>query len=74
MTWIKELTIPMKKKIFCFLLITTISFAQIDKIEPPFLYSDMNLSDVQVMFYGKNIAQNEVSVSKGLIIKEIQKT
>ncbi|MCX6172237.1 MAG: glycoside hydrolase family 13 protein [Flavobacterium sp.] len=62
------------KKIFFFLLITTISFAQIDKIEPPFWYSDMNLSDVQVMFYGKNIAQNEVSVSKGLIIKEVQKT
>jgi glycosidase len=26
------------------------------------------------MFYGKNIAQNEVSVSNGIIIKEIQKT
>lgn len=62
------------KKIFFFLLITSISFAQIDKIEPPFWYSDMNLSEVQIMFYGKNIAQNEVSVSNGLVIKGVQKT
>ena len=62
-------------KIFFFLLITSFStFAQIDKVEPPFWWSDMNLSDVQIMFYGKNIAQNEVSVSNGIIIKGIQKT
>ena len=62
------------KKIFFFLLITSISFAQIDRVEPPFWWSDMNFSDVQIMFYGKNIAQNEVSVSNGIIIKGIQKT
>ncbi|MFY7957252.1 MAG: glycoside hydrolase family 13 protein, partial [Flavobacterium macrobrachii] len=50
------------------------TFAQVDKVEPPFWWSDMNRSDVQIMFYGKNIAQNEVSVSNGIIIKEIQKT
>lgn len=62
-------------KIFFFLLITSLStFAQIDKVEPPFWWSDMNHSDVQIMFYGKNIAQNEVSVSNGIIIKGIQKT
>ena len=62
------------KKIFFFLLITSISFAQIDKIEPPFWWSDMHYSDVQIMFYGKNIAQNEVTVSNGIIIKNILKT
>lgn len=62
------------KKIFFFLLITSFSFAQIDKVEPPFWWSDMNHSDVQIMFYGKNIAQNEVSVSNGITIKSIQKT
>jgi glycosidase len=62
------------KKIFFFLLITSLSFAQVDKVEPPFWWSDMNLSDVQIMFYGKNIAQNEVSVSNGIVIKSIQKT
>ena len=34
----------------------------------------MNLSSVQIMFYGKNITQNEVSVNNGIIIKGIQKT
>ncbi len=62
------------KKIFFFLLITSFSFAQIDRVEPPFWWSDMNHSDVQIMFYGKNIAQNNVSVSNGIIIKGIQKT
>ena len=62
------------KKIFFILLISSISFAQIDRVEPPFWWSGMNLSDVQIMFYGKNIAQNEVSVSKGIIIKSVQKT
>jgi len=62
------------KKIFFSLLITSISFAQIDRVEPPFWWSDMNLSDVQIMFYGKNIAQNDVSVSNGIVITNIQKT
>ena len=51
-----------------------VSFAQVARVEPPFWWSDMNLSEVQVMFYGKNIAQNEVSVSNGLTIKNVQKT
>ncbi len=63
----------MKKIIFFFLFSTSI-FAQVDRVEPPFWWSDMNLSEVQIMFYGKNIAQNEVTVSNGIIIKGIQKT
>ena len=62
------------KKIFFFFLISSSIFAQIDRIEPPFWWSDMNHSDVQIMFYGKNIAQNEVTVSNGIVIKGIQKT
>ena len=65
----------MKKYILVLVvLFNFISNAQIDKVEPPFWWSDMNLSEVQIMFYGKNIAQNEVSVSNGLTIKSIQKT
>jgi len=53
----------MKKYILTLaLLINFISYAQIDRVEPPFWWSDMNLSEVQIMFYGENIAQNEVSV------------
>ena len=62
------------KKVLFLLFITSISFAQIDRVEPPFWWSDMNLSEVQIMFYGKNIFQNEVSVSNGIIIKTVQKT
>lgn len=62
------------KKLLFLLLTTTFAFAQIDRVEPPFWYANMNLSEVQIMFYGKNIAQNEVSVSNGVVIKNIQKT
>ena len=62
------------KKIFFLLLTTTFAFAQIDRVEPPFWYTDTNLSEVQIMFYGKNIAQNEVNVSNGVVIKTVQKT
>ena len=57
-----------------FFLFSISTFAQIEKTEPPFWYAGMNLSDVQIMFYGKNIAQNEVTVSNGIIIKDVQKT
>jgi neopullulanase len=62
------------KKLFFFLLISTSVFAQVDRIEPPFWWSNMNLSDVQIMFYGKNIAQNDVTASNGIVIKSVQKT
>jgi neopullulanase len=61
-------------KLIIFLFFSISTFAQVDRVEPPFWWSDMNLSDVQIMFYGKNIAQNEVSASNGILIKSIQKT
>ena len=65
----------MKKYILALLILSNfVSNAQIDRVEPPFWWSDMNFSEVQIMFYGKYIAQNEVSVSSGLVIKTIQKT
>ena len=65
----------MKKYILVLVvLFNFFSYAQIDRVEPPFWWSDMNLSEVQIMFYGKNISQNEVSVSNGLTIKNVQKT
>ena len=60
-------------KLVAFLMFSISTFAQVDKVEPPFWWSDMNRSDVQIMFYGKNIAQNEVSVSNGIIIKELDR-
>lgn len=65
----------MKKQITAlFLLITTLTFAQIDKMEPPFWYEGMNKSEIQVLFYGKNIAENTVSVSNNVVITNVTKT
>ena len=65
----------MKKLILLFLITISVSVsAQIDKVEPPFWYENMTNNQVQVMFYGKNIAQNTVTVSNGVVITQIQKT
>ena len=49
-------------------------FAQIERIEPPFWYAGMNNPELQIMFYGKNIAQFQVSVSNSLTITNVKKT
>ena len=65
----------MKKQITAlFLLITTFTFAQIDKMEPPFWYEGMHKSEIQVLFYGKNIAENTVSISNDVVITNVTKT
>lgn len=61
-------------KLIFFLFFSISTFAQVEKMEPPFWWADMNLSSVQIMFYGKNIAQNEISASNGIIIENVQKT
>ena len=63
----------MKKIIFLFLFSSSL-FAQIDRIEPPFWYANMQNPEVQIVFYGKNIAENEVAVSNNVIINNIRKT
>ncbi|MEC4004604.1 glycoside hydrolase family 13 protein [Flavobacterium sp. SUN052] len=75
MDYKKPLRLCAFARIFFFILLfSSTVYAQIDRVEPPFWWSGMNLSDVQIMFYGKNIAQNDVSVSNGIVIKGIQKT
>ncbi|WP_396198395.1 glycoside hydrolase family 13 protein [Flavobacterium sp.] len=65
----------MKKLILLFLITISVSVsAQIDKVEPPFWYENMTNNLVQIMFYGKNIAQNTVTVSNGVVITQVQKT
>ena len=65
----------MKKQItVLFLLITTFTFAQIDKMEPTFWYEGMHKSKIQVLFYGKNIAENTVSISNDVVITNVTKT
>ena len=65
----------MKKLILLFLITISVSVsAQIDKVEPPFWFENMTNNQVQIMFYGKNIAQNALTVSNGVVITQIQKT
>ena len=43
-------------------------------MEPPFWFEGMNKSEVQILFYGKNIAQNSVQVSNDVVITNVTKT
>jgi len=64
------------KKLILLLFITLSASvsAQIDRMEPPFWYEGMHKSEVQVLFYGKNIAQNSVSISNNVVITNVTKT
>ena len=65
----------MKKLFLLFLIFTTSSmFAQIERIEPPFWYVGMKNPEVQIMFYGKNIAKYQVSISDAIPIINVKKT
>ncbi len=50
------------------------AFAQIDRVEPPFWWSDMKLQDLQIMFYGKNISDYQVSAEQPVVITGVRKT
>ncbi|GGA70005.1 neopullulanase SusA [Flavobacterium palustre] len=56
------------------LLFSLDTIAQIQRVEPAFWYAGMHNPELQILFYGKNIAENEVAVSNGIAIKAIQKT
>jgi glycosidase len=64
------------KKLFLLLIIFTSStmFAQIERTEPPFWYAGMHNPELQIMFYGKNIAQFEISVSNSIPISNVKRT
>ncbi|WP_418264349.1 glycoside hydrolase family 13 protein [Flavobacterium faecale] len=48
--------------------------AQIQRVEPPYWYAGMKNTELQILFYGKNIAKNEISVSNDIRIIEVIKT
>ncbi|WBL26861.1 glycoside hydrolase family 13 protein [Zunongwangia sp. HGR-M22] len=56
------------------LLFSGVIQAQIDKMEPPFWWSDMKLQELQIMFYGKNIGTYEVTSEDEVVINTIRKT
>src|SRR6476620_7609539 len=64
----------MKKLLVIFLFASVNLIAQIDKTEPPFWFAGMHNPELQIMFYGKNIAQHSVTVSNNIPIKNVVKT
>ncbi|GGB85731.1 alpha-amylase [Flavobacterium suaedae] len=63
------------KKLFYILLFFSVAVsAQIDRVEPPFWWSGMNHSELQIMFYGKGIAQYTPVVSDDIVITNVVKT
>ena len=63
----------MKTTILLFFMTLTLS-AQINRIEPPFWYTEMHNPKLQIMFYGKDIAKYQVSVSNSITITNVERT
>lgn len=59
--------------LFLVFFVFTLGQAQVERMEPPFWWSDMQHSELEILFYGKNIAKHQVS-SALLKIKEIKRT
>ena len=56
------------------MLISSINFAQIGRIEPPFWWSDMENPELQILCYGKNIAQYNIEISDNIPLTNLRKT
>ncbi|SHF94477.1 Glycosidase [Flavobacterium fluvii] len=50
------------------------SLLTIERIEPPFWYAGMHNPELQIMFYGKNVAKYQVSVSNSIVITNVKRT
>jgi len=67
--------LPFLKSITFLLFFMSLTInAQIDRIEPPFWFAGMHNPEVQIMFYGKDIAQYQVATTKSIAITSIKKT
>jgi hypothetical protein len=63
----------MKKLFLLVTLVTITAAAQLQRVEPPFWYAGMKNPELQILFYGKNIAENAVTVSNKIVITNVQK-
>lgn len=54
-------------------LFISLTYGQIEKIEPPFWWSGMHEEQLQLLCYGKQIAKYDVEI-EGITISEIKKT
>lgn len=60
--------------IFVFTLTGNVLRGQITRVEPPFWWTDMHRSEIQIMFYGPNIADAKMDVSPKIVVQNIRKT
>lgn len=67
------------KKLISFIALAlfcmSIHATDIQRVDPPFWYTGMKNTELQVMFYGKNIAESSFSLEKydGVTVKEVCK-
>lgn len=63
------------KKIYTIFALSAVSiaFAQIQKVEPAFWWKGMKNPELQILVYGKDVANSEIELSDGIKAKEIQK-
>ena len=46
----------------------------IQRIEPPFWFSDMHNPELQILFYGKNISQCQITIENSSAITNVKRT
>ena len=64
----------MKKIISIFTLsVSAVLWAQFQKVEPAFWWKGMKNPELQILLYGKNIANQTIEISDGIQIKNLQK-
>src|SRR5690606_17158985 len=49
------------------------AFSQVERIEPPYWWSDMKNTQLELLVYGKNISNYDVSISNNVAIEKITK-
>lgn len=62
------------KQLLIFLFASISAFAQIQRTEPPFWYAGMKNPELQILFYGKDIAKFQPTVSNNIVITNVTKT
>ena len=60
--------------IFLFLFCLQMAHAQVQRVEPPFWWADMHMQNLQILFYGEDIANYDVSASDGIPVLQVRKT
>ncbi|MBW1617393.1 glycoside hydrolase family 13 protein [Empedobacter falsenii] len=64
----------MKKILLLSSFLSTLAFAQIQKVEPMFWWKGMKNPEVQILVYGKDISKYNIELSDNVKIQNLQKT